>query len=550
MPYEYFYNREPEQYVHYQMPSILFEDDNLRELSINAKFLYSVLLDRAKLSYKNGWLDDDGKVYIHYAQADLIKLLNCGRTKMSEYFNELDGDKGGVGLIERKQKVGIGKNDKIYVKNFAKPTNESIGLLDTPQSPFDYFHNMEGLRFSHYQIPKMLFTDERIKDISNIAKMAYSFLLDRTALSYKNDWRDKNGRVYVLFPQKELQELLGCSIRTVKSALSELDINNGVGLIDRTRQGQNSPDMIYVLDFGTNLKYQNEYKKNKADPDIDENQRANCSVNIGGANPEHREVQNLNIGGAKSEHREVQNLNIGGAKSEHHYNNNTNISHTDSNNTHSVSQNPHVQESKSNSNRQTDGLEHEKMKFSDILTALGINWIDRISHEPHSEKSFEHYDEKDRNTKNCTLPYNLKSDKAAMTEAIKYLFAYSYYATGLAESNKKLLDTVIREISEMTEKEKQTLDKEVVGYNDIIDKINEINHNYSLIDWFNSFEQKWTEIISQRGNEIKNKRAYLKSCIWNWLKDFQFDAESNFRASESISDSSTENKYEIFMNAF
>ena len=230
----------------------------------------------------------------------------------------------------------------------------------------------------------------------------------------------------------------------------------------------------------------------------------------------------------------------------------SNISHTDSNDTHSVSQNPHVQENKSkiNSNRQTDGLEHEKMKFSDILTALGINWIDRISHEPHSEKSFEHYDEKDRNTKNCTLPYNLKSDKAAMTEAIKYLFAYSYYATGLAESNKKLLDAVIREISEMTEKEKQTLDKEVVGYNDIIDKINEINHNYSLIDWFNSFEQKWTEIISQRGNEIKNKRAYLKSCIWNWLKDFQFDEESNFRASESISDSSTENKYEIFMNAF
>ena len=78
-------------------------------------------------------------------------------------------------------------------------------------------------------------------------------------------------------------------------------------------------------------------------------------------------MQNLNIGGAKSEHREVQNLNIGGAKSEHHYNNNTNISHTDSNNTHSVSQNPHVQEKESkckiNSNRQTDGLEHEKMKF-------------------------------------------------------------------------------------------------------------------------------------------------------------------------------------------
>ncbi len=53
-----------------------------------------------------------------------MKLLNCGRTKVSEYFNELDEPRG-VGLIERRQKVGIGKSDRIYVKNFAKPLDNT-----------------------------------------------------------------------------------------------------------------------------------------------------------------------------------------------------------------------------------------------------------------------------------------------------------------------------------------------------------------------------------------------------------------------------------------
>lgn len=549
MPYDYFYNQETEQYVHYQMPTILFEDERLKELSINAKFLYSLLLDRAKLSYKNGWLDNDGKVYIHFAQSELTQLLNCGRTKISEYFSELDGDKGGVGLIERKQKIGIGKNDKIYVKNFAKPINLNSIVPDTSTNiPYDYFHNMEGMRFSHYQIPKMLFVDERIKNISNTAKMAYSFLLDKTALSYKNGWKDRNGRIYVLFPQKELQQLLGCSIRTVKSALAELDINKGVGLIDRTKQGMNNPDMIYVLDYGTNLKYQ---KRNQNSANSPDNQSSNSSVNIGGANTEHQKVQNLNVGGAKSEHREVQILNIGGAKSEHQYNNNTDYSHTESNNTHSVIQS--ATREKAVFDRQTDGLKHEKMEFTDILTAIGFDWFNIISHEPESEKDFENYDEGDRKTKECTLPYNLKSDKKAMAEALRYLFAYSYYTPSMNEPNRRLLNTVISTLSEMCEKDKQKLDKETVRYCDIIDKINEVNYNYSLIDWFNSFEQKWAKIMSERGAEIKNQRAYLKSCIWNWLNDFQFDEDNSLRAAEYITGSTKDNtmdEYEIFLNAF
>ena len=87
MSYEYFYNREAEQYI---MPKLLFQAGPLNNISLNAKLLYSFLLDRAKSSYKNGFVDKDGKVYVYFPQKELIQLMNCSRTKMSAYMKELD----------------------------------------------------------------------------------------------------------------------------------------------------------------------------------------------------------------------------------------------------------------------------------------------------------------------------------------------------------------------------------------------------------------------------------------------------------------------------
>ncbi len=283
MNYDYFYNQEPEQYIHYQMPKIMFQDERLNSLSLNAKFLYCLLLDRAKSSFQKGFTDENGKVYVHFAHSELMKLIGCGRTKIYEYFNELDSEKGGIGLVERKQKVGIGKSDIIYVKNFAKSFSNAITSDTCSDLPYTYFcDDISSVRFKHYQIPKMLFCDERLQSVSNTAKMTYSFMLDRIQLSLSKGWKDEQGRIYIIFPQKELQQLLGCSIRAVNSALKELDINDGIGLIDRTRQGMNNPDIIYLLDFATSLKYKKPTSKND-------------SVNIGGADSELREVQNLNI---------------------------------------------------------------------------------------------------------------------------------------------------------------------------------------------------------------------------------------------------------------
>lgn len=169
--------------------------------------------------------------------------------------------------------------------------------------------------------------------------------------------------------------------------------------------------------------------------------------------------------------------------------------------------------------RQTDGLNSEPMKFSDILIAIGYDWSSYHSDEPLSEDYFSIYDESERKTNKCQIPFGLKTDKKAFSETLKFLFAYSYYTDSQDITYTRLLDRVISAISEMVEKDIQVFQKETVKYHQIIDIINDIVKKESLIEWFYSFEQEWNKILKE--NKIKNHRAYMKSCIWNWLNDYK-----------------------------
>lgn len=73
------------------------------------------MLDRASFSAKNGWLDEDGKVFIYYKLDRIMADMHCANQKATKMLKELE-DK--AGLIER-QKQGQGKPTKIYVKDFA-----------------------------------------------------------------------------------------------------------------------------------------------------------------------------------------------------------------------------------------------------------------------------------------------------------------------------------------------------------------------------------------------------------------------------------------------
>ena len=55
--------------------------------------------------------------------------------------------------------------------------------------------------------------------------------------------------VYIIYTIAELQELLRMSHTTVTKLLYELDSVHGIGLIERYRQGNNRPSVIYVKNF-------------------------------------------------------------------------------------------------------------------------------------------------------------------------------------------------------------------------------------------------------------------------------------------------------------
>ena len=64
MSYDYFYGQSGELFSYYRIPKALFQDSRFRQLSTDAKTLYGILLDRMSLSVKNGWLDEQNRVFI------------------------------------------------------------------------------------------------------------------------------------------------------------------------------------------------------------------------------------------------------------------------------------------------------------------------------------------------------------------------------------------------------------------------------------------------------------------------------------------------------
>ena len=116
LQFEYFRGMEAEQYHFYRVPKVLFTAECFKSLSCEAKVLYGLMLDRMSLSVKNHWFDEEDRVYIIFTVEEIMELLGCARQKAIRNIAELDTEKG-IGLIEKKR-LGLGKPNVIYVKNF------------------------------------------------------------------------------------------------------------------------------------------------------------------------------------------------------------------------------------------------------------------------------------------------------------------------------------------------------------------------------------------------------------------------------------------------
>lgn len=93
----------------FAMPKELFAD-KFKEISLDAKLLFTVLLDKVGLSIKNNYADTDGRVYIICKQESITELMGWSRRKTVDLFKELESNM----MIERKKR-GNNLPDLIYV---------------------------------------------------------------------------------------------------------------------------------------------------------------------------------------------------------------------------------------------------------------------------------------------------------------------------------------------------------------------------------------------------------------------------------------------------
>ena len=112
--FDYFYGQQAELFSFYRVPKVLFTNERFWNISADAKMLYGILLDRMNLSARNGWLDEEGRVYIIFTIDEIKESLGCGEKKAVKLLDELEKK---CGLVERKRQ-GLGKPNLIYVKNF------------------------------------------------------------------------------------------------------------------------------------------------------------------------------------------------------------------------------------------------------------------------------------------------------------------------------------------------------------------------------------------------------------------------------------------------
>lgn len=91
------------------------------ELSMTARVLYSQLLNRAKLSLQSGWMDECGRVYVYFSEAEIGQTLGKGRSAVQQALHDLDE----ADLIERERYAGRGGR-RIYLKVVLAETEEDV----------------------------------------------------------------------------------------------------------------------------------------------------------------------------------------------------------------------------------------------------------------------------------------------------------------------------------------------------------------------------------------------------------------------------------------
>ena len=108
-----------------RLPLTLLANPQYKQMSLEAKFVYSLLLNRMTLSQRNDWINENSEVYIIYTREEAANTLNISYKKSIAAFKELIQNEL---LLEQRQ--GLGAPNLLYVLKAELTDKDALEFSD------------------------------------------------------------------------------------------------------------------------------------------------------------------------------------------------------------------------------------------------------------------------------------------------------------------------------------------------------------------------------------------------------------------------------------
>jgi hypothetical protein len=112
---------------HIQIPRWMFFDSRYKDISAEAKMVYGFLLNRFQLSKMNGWVNEDGEVFLIYTRESLSEEIGVSYRKVISCMKELKS----VALIWERR-CGRGDANQIYMAKVDQNEEEALRHRSAP----------------------------------------------------------------------------------------------------------------------------------------------------------------------------------------------------------------------------------------------------------------------------------------------------------------------------------------------------------------------------------------------------------------------------------
>ena len=160
-------------YSFIKFPRALIESEKFSSVSVDAKLLFALILERLNLSEINSerYTDEKGKTYVIFTVEEVNRKLSCSNTRTIKAFRELEANN----LIERKRKINSSPY-RIYVldsffeflkSEFRNSENVNSGVNKTGTEEFqncEHSYIENNYIDNNYNNPSIRVTEDEIKE--------------------------------------------------------------------------------------------------------------------------------------------------------------------------------------------------------------------------------------------------------------------------------------------------------------------------------------------------------------------------------------------------